>query len=171
MIVLLAACAPDLTPAWAWDPIWLEPSEAGVHGFQTWQLYGPKWAEDPDEKFYACAVVVELDGAATACDAEEGCEHAWDVTGALLETDCPDPALADDPLFVSLARLALGGPATGEDVPFPGATSVGWADYGNGWEVHGDAYPAALEHGGTEATAWDGVAPFQLVPAAAFPAP
>jgi hypothetical protein len=143
MLALLLACgAPDLTPAWAYDPIWLEPAGgADAHAFQTWQLYGPEWADDPDEKHYVCAIVVEHAGVAVPCDAEEGCEHAWTMTGAVLETDCADPSITEDPLFVSLGRLALGGPATGEDVPWPGATSVAYADYGNGWEVHGDAYP------------------------------
>jgi hypothetical protein len=170
LLIALAACTPDLTPAWAFDPIWIEPMTGdAVHGFQTWEIYGPKWPSSYSDRHYVCSVVVEIEGAPIPCDAEEGCTWAWDITAALVESDCADAELAEDGLFVSLDRLALGGPSTSEDAPWPQHTSVGWADYGNGWEVHGSAYPEALDLGAqVESGEWDGVQPFLLVPESAF---
>lgn len=168
---LLAACTPDTTPTWAFDPIWLEPALAdAVYGFQTWELYGPKWIENTKPNTYACAVVTELEGAPIPCDADPGCTVAWEVTTAVVETDCPDPAIADGPLFLSLLRVGIGGPDGSPEAPWPGKTQVGWADYGNGWEVHGYAYPEALDLGGTvESGEWDGIQPFLMVPTQSFP--
>ncbi|MEQ1505369.1 MAG: hypothetical protein ABMB14_24265 [Myxococcota bacterium] len=171
LVLLSVACSRDTTPTWAFDPIWLEPAaDDAVHGFQSWQLYGPKWIDNYSEKTYACAVVAELDGDPIACDAEPGCALAWSITPTVIETDCDDPALADDPLFVSLHRLALGSPAEGKDVPWPDQTTIGYADYGNGWEVHGNAYPEALDLGAELPTGdWDGIQPFLWVPTQSFP--
>jgi hypothetical protein len=167
---LLAGCRPDLTPTYAYDPIWLEPAEeGGMHGFQTWQIYGPDWPDRYSDRHYVCSVLVELVGLPTECDAEE-CAFAWQTTPELRETDCEPTSLADGPLFLSLQRVALGGPAPGPDVPWPELTSVGWTDYGNGWEIHGDAYPAALDDGGDADTPeWDEQQPFLMVPAQSFP--
>lgn len=163
-------CSTDLTPTSAFDPIWIEPApDDTVHGFQTWQIYGPKWEKKYDDRHYVCSVVTEIAGAPVPCDAEPGCTWAWELTSTVLESDCVDPALAEDPLFESLLRVALGGPALAEDVPWPGFTSVGWVDYGNGWEIHGDAYPEALDLGGTLPDGeWDQVQPFLLVPTKSF---
>lgn len=171
LLFLTVGCSTDLTPSWAFDPIWIEPALAGgVHGFQTWQVYGPKWPKKYDDRHYVCSVVTEISGDPITCDAEPGCTFAWELAAAVLETDCSDPTLAEDPLFVSLARVALGGAAAGEDVPWPGFTSVGWADYGNSWEVHGDAYPEALDLGGTVAGGdWDEIQPFLMVPTQSWP--
>lgn len=172
MWLLLVACAPEppSAPAWAYDPIWLEPAAAeGVHGFQTWELFGAGWEKRYDDRYYVCAVVVEVTGVPAACDVD-ACTEAWSVTVAPADTDC-DPELALDPLFSSLLGVALGGPAPDESAPWPGQTTVGWADYGNGWEVHGDAYPEVLDAGGSASGAWDGVEPFLFVPASAFTYP
>jgi hypothetical protein len=167
----LAGCSADLTPAWAWDPIWLEGADgAEVHGFQTWEIFGPKWPQRQRDKHFVCSVLVELEGVGSACDAP-GCAAAWDVVPSVLETDCPDPALAESPLFTSLGRLALGGAYIAEDAPWPGRTTVSHADYGGGWEVHGWAYPEAYDRGGAGDPAWTGEDPFLFTPAAAFPLP
>lgn len=174
LLPLLFACkGPDTVPAWAWDPIWLEPLDGGAHGFQTWQLYGERWADGYDDKHYVCAVVVELYGAPVTCDAEPECTTAWDFgQGTVLETDCADPSIADDPLFTSVTRVGLGAPVSGDEIPWPGLTSVGWVDYGGGWEVHGTAWPEALDLGRSVTSGeWDGVEPFQFVPEQAFPWP
>ncbi|MCB9688764.1 MAG: hypothetical protein H6735_27235 [Alphaproteobacteria bacterium] len=160
-------CAPDLTPTWAWDPIWLEPTEdGGAHGFETWQIHGPKWQRNGKDRYYVCGVVVALDGPAVDCDIE-GCVVAFELTPTPVETDCPG-TLADDPLFLSLHRLAIGAPAAGE-VPWPGFTSETYADYGSGWEVYGQSWTEALDHGGAGQLGWNGTDPYQLVPDAAFP--
>lgn len=170
---LLTACgAPDLTPAWAWDPIWLEGAgPTGAHGFQTWQLYGPGWADDRGEEHFVCAVVVELRGELLdGCDAA-ACEVGWSIEPSFLETDCPDPTLAEDPLFTSLQALALGAPYAGEDAPHVGLTTSSWADYGSGWDAHGYAYPEAFDVGGSADPSWSGEDPFLFTPSAAFPVP
>lgn len=167
----LLACHPDTTPTWAFDPLWVEPAvDDGAHGFHTWQLYGPKWIDNYKENTYACAVVTEVDGAATTCDAAPDCVVAWEVVEEVVESDCGDPALEASPLFVSLQRLAIAGPDGSPEAPWPGSTSVAWADYGNGWEIYGAAYPEALDLGGDVTTAeWDGVQPFLMVPNQSFP--
>jgi hypothetical protein len=167
--LLLVGCRPDLTPTYAYDPIWLEPGEDGaVHGFETWQIYGPDWPDRYAEKHYVCSVLVELTGLPTECDADEDCTIAWETTGEVRETDC-EGDLAKGELFLALRRVGLGGPAPGE-VPWPDLTSVGWADYGNGWEIHGDAYPAALDDGEqAEGREWNEEQPFLFVPAQSFP--
>jgi hypothetical protein len=164
----LLACAPDLTPSWAWDPIWIEPDGEGIHGFQTWQVYGPRWADRPKDRFYTCAVVVELAGQPVECDAAPGCGAAWDLELAPLETDCAG-ALAEDPLFLSLRRLAVGGPVADDEAAWPGLTSAGFADYGGGWIPHGQAYAEALDYGGAGQLGWDGQSPFLFVPEGAVP--
>lgn len=171
----LGACHPDLTPSWAFDPIWLESADqtadGPVHGFQTWQVYGPKWAKKQKDRFYVCAVVTELTGETLdTCDAP-GCVTGFVVTGEILETDCVDATLAEAPLFTSLAGLALAGPYAAEDAPWPGRTTVTYADYGDGWDQHGYAYPEAFDQGGAADPAWTGEDPFLFTPTAAFPAP
>lgn len=171
--LLLNGCRRDLTPTYAFDPIWLSPAEIdgqeGVTGFHTWQLYGPNWPKRYSDKHYACSVVVSLDGLPIECDAEE-CSIGWELTSEILESDCPAKKDSSDPLFLSLFRVGLGGEAKGPDVPWPGKTSVGWADYGSGWEIHGDAYPESLDSEGEgEGIAWDGEQPFVFVPTSAFP--
>lgn len=167
--LLLLGCAPDLTPAWTWDPTWLEGApDDGAHGFQTWEVFGPKWTNKQRDRHYVCAVLVELEGQPSDCDAP-GCAVAWDLTPTVLESDCPDLALADDPLFTSMRRLALGGPYTAEDAPWAGRTTTSWADYGRGWEQHGWAYPEAYDWGSAGDPAWGGEDPFLFTPSAAFP--
>lgn len=171
LLPVLAACTPDLTPSWTWDPIWLEGTGPDtVHGFQTWEVFGPTWPRRQRDRFYVCAVVAELDGEVSDCDAPD-CTIAWDVTPSFVETDCPDPALAENPLFGALGRLALGGLAMGDDVPWPGQTTTSYADYGDGWAVHGTAYPEAYDWGGAGDPTWTGDAPFLFTPSAAFPLP
>lgn len=169
--LLLAGCSPDLTPSYAFDPIWIEPTaeEGGIEGFHTWQIYGPRWPKHYSERHYVCSVLVGISGVETECDAEE-CTIGWEITASVLESDCAPKSFAEDPFFVSLLRLGLGGEATGPDVPWPGSTSIGWADYGNGWEVHGDAYPDALDTEGTaDDPTWNDEQPFSMVPTQSFP--
>ena len=169
--LLLLGCAPDLTPTWTWDPIWLEGAAVdGAHGFQTWEMFGPKWTKKQRDRFYICSVLVELDGEASTCDAPD-CVFAWNVSPAVLETDCADAAFADEPLFTSLQRIALGGAYAAADAPWPGRTTTSWADYGSGWEQHGFAYPEAFDWGGAGDPAWTGEDPFLFTPSAAFPVP
>ncbi len=164
--LFLAACAPDLTPTWGFDPITLEPDGAGAYGFQTWQVYGEKWAEKPKDKFYVCAVVVELAAEPGACPE---CTVGWTVTSTFVESDCPTE-LAENPVFTSVVGIGLGGPSPNPEAPHPGLTVEGWIDYGSGWEVHGDAWPEALDAGGTAVDAtWDGSRVFTFWPGALWP--
>lgn len=169
-LMLASGCSNvDTTPAWAFDPIWIEPEGDGIHGIHAWHVYSDAWHEKRAEASYLCAVVVELWGAPADCD---GCVHAWAVETELLESDC-DPALAQDPTFVALKGLGIGEPTTDADAPHPGATAVGYADYGFGaWEVHGWAYPDALDAGRTPTSdEWDGEQPFTLWPTLDWPLP
>jgi hypothetical protein len=154
---------------WAFDPVSVLPDGEAITGVHTWQLYGARWERSNDDRHYVCAVLVQIDGEPVACDAEDGCEHAWSVTPTLLESDCA-AGVWEDPLFVSLQRLALGGVAPGA-VPYPGQTLTSYADYGGGWEVHGHAYPEALDQGQPAAEGWDGSQAFLWLPTLAFPLP
>src|SRR6478672_12188836 len=101
LLPVLVGCSPDLTPTAAYDPIWIEPApDDTVHGFQTWQVFGPKWEKNFDDRYYVCSVVTEILGPQIPCDAEPDCAWAWDVDVSVLETDCADAALPEDPLFV-----------------------------------------------------------------------
>jgi hypothetical protein len=174
-ILLIGGCGrPDLTPAWAYDPITLTAvdgdPEAAI-GFQSWQLYGPGWAKKYKDRHYVCVVLVELEATVLAdCDAP-ACQIGWDTEATVVETDCADPALAENPLFTSLHRLALGAPYVAEDAAWPGGTTLSHAAYsaGSDWQVHGTAYPEVLDQGGAAAPEWTGVEPFLFVPDAAFP--
>ncbi len=169
LLAVLGACKADTTPAWALDPIWIEPGvapAADLHGFQTWQVYGEQWRVRPDERYYSCAVVVELTG--TETEPCPDCTIAWTVDATLLESDCP-LAVQADPVFLSLRGLGIG-ELTGGAAEHPGLTSAGYADYGAGWEPHGQAWPAALDAGEpVDDGGWDGVAPFTLWPDAIWP--
>jgi hypothetical protein len=167
-MLLAVGCSTDLTPTWAWDPIWLEGADDGVHGFQTWQVYGADWDRKQKDKSYVCSVLTELTGLPSTCDAPT-CVAAFDVEPTVLETDCAEASLAENPLFTSLQRLALGDPYAGDDAPWPGRTTATFADYGNGWEPHGFAYPEAYDTGGAGDPVWTGADPFLFTPEAAFP--
>ena len=169
ILSLLFACSPDLTPSWAWDPVWLEPVDGGaVHGFETWQIYGPKWPSHQNDRHYVCAVVVELAGESTDCSGLDGCATGWEIVPTVVQSDCPE-GFAEDPLFLSLRKLGFGPPSADPEAAWPGQTSEAYSDYGNGWEVYGEGYPAILDDGGQPASlSWDGTEPFVLLPASSF---
>ncbi len=166
VVVSAAACTADRPPEWAFDPIWLEPTSAGIHGFQSWALYDRRWARSLDEKHYRCGVLVELWGSPVGC---EDCDAAFTVQAELLEHDC-ELGWVQSPRFTALERVSIGGPVDGE-VPHPGSTSASRVDYGEGWEPHGFAYASSLDHGESGPAAWDGAVPFQLWPSGAVPLP
>lgn len=168
MWLLWAACsAPTGAPVWAFDPVWVEPTSDGAHGFETWNLYDARWEQHRSERAFVCSVVVRLDAVTAEPDCAD-CTVAFDVTPSLLESDC-EGDLPDDPGFLSLRRLALGPVPADlvEDDPYPGQSVGAWADHGGGWESHGWAFPAALDEGEDAAPTWAS-APFQLWPAFAY---
>lgn len=171
LALALAGCAgDDGSPAWAFDPLWLEPTEdGGVYGFQTWEIFSPRWTKRFDERYYLCSVVVELHGTPTQTDADcPACEHAWDVEPSLLEDDCGE-AIAGDPGFLSLARVAIGeiGADLADGDPHPSRSVGGYADYGDGeWVPHGWAYPEALDtRGNVVDSDWNDEQAFTFWPA------
>jgi hypothetical protein len=170
-LVLLAsttACSGDPLVAWAFDPVYLEPTEdSGVYGIQTWEFYSRRWTRSYAKKHYLCAVVVELEGTPSTelCDR---CEQAWDVSASFLESDCASYITDEEAAWLAVTRVGIGtvGPELVEAPPHPGSTSAGFVDYGTGqWETHGWAYAAALDNGGSGAVEWDDAEPFQLWPA------
>jgi hypothetical protein len=158
--------APTGVPAWAVDPIWLEPAgDEAVFGFQSWELFGEGWTSGYGAQHYVCAVVVRLDGTASTPCPE--CDAAWTFSTRLVETDCADEHVSAE-RFLALERVGLGPLPVGleGDTPHPGQTASAYADYGRGWEPYGFGWPAALDAGEAVAGdgAWDGVEPFQLRP-------
>ena len=165
--VIFSACAPsDGIAAWALDPIVLQATDSGVYGFQTWEFYAD--GRGFNEKSYVCAAVVEITGdSAEPCD---GCTDAWEVSAALLESDC-DASLSADPGLLTLSRLAIGPGDSSifEDDPHPGLSLGGFADYGSGeWLTHGWAYPQSLDVAGEAADGSWGSEPFLFWPAWAW---
>lgn len=150
------------------DPVWLEPTADGVHGFQTWEFFSKRWSKNFKDRHYICSIVVELQGEERAPDATcSGCTRAWEIYPTVLETDC-DATMASDTSYLALRGLALAPVDTElrEDDPYPGQSQGGVADYGAGWEPHGWAYPESLDaSGAAESVAWDGEQPFVLWPA------
>lgn len=165
----LPACKADRSPAWAFDPLWVEPVGDGIHGVHTWQLFTDKWQKKRKKRHYVCSVLVEIRG--EPADPCEGCELSWAVQTELLESDC-DPDLAQDPLFTSLERVGLGPLTTDPEAPYPNLTSTGFTDYGFGWESHGWAYPDDLDADRLPGSAtWDGEQTFTFWPTLDWPVP
>lgn len=167
LALLVGGCG-SKDPAWAIDPMWIEPTDDGIRGFQTWQLYGSRWERKQKDSTFVCTIVVELDGTETPCT---DCQIAWEVTPAVLDSDC-DPAVAAQPTWTWLERISVGLPLT-DGARYPGQTVQGFADYGWGWEVHGQAWPDAVASGtgaGLDGT-WDGIEPFAFWPELAWPVP
>ena len=163
-IMSMAACSSDPgSPAWAIDPIWIEPvDQDAVRGFQTWQVYGPGWDNGYAERHYICAAIVRIDGQPTEC---ESCDVAWEVQTRLVETDCEG---LDTERFLTLERLQLraAGVRADDRAPYAGQSALVDADYGAGWEPYGWAWPTAVEQGraSTSEGVFDGTEPFQLQP-------
>ena len=165
LIFAATACKPDPTPAWAIDPMWIEPTETGMHGFQTWQLYRDKWEKNQRERTFVCAVLVELFGTESGCT---DCQIAWNVTPEVVESDCDAKVQANE-TWTLLQRVSIGLEVT-SDPTHPGLTSQGFVDYGWGWEVHGEAWPAALDEGRAASSGdWNGEQAFSFVPELAWP--
>lgn len=164
---LAASGCADPDPAWAVDPILVTPTDGGMRGVQTWHLYRARWERSRSENTYVCAVAVDLEGAETPCT---DCQLAWATTATLASSDC-GPTIEADPTWVSLERLALGPVLDAADGPVhAGVSSSSFADYGWGWEVHGQAWPEALDHGGAATSGtWDGVQVFTFEPELAWP--
>lgn len=165
--LVATGCAGDPDPAWAVDPILVTPTEGGMQGVQTWHLYRSAWERSRSERAYVCAIVVDLVGVETPCT---DCQLAWATTATVATSDC-GPTLDADPTWTRLERLALGPVLEAADQPrHPGMSSSSFADYGWGWEVHGEAWPEALDHGGAaESGLWDGDQAFTFEPELAWP--
>ena len=162
----LTACGSDSEPAWALDPVYIEPSDSGITGFQTWEFFGERWSKGRSGKHYLCTVIVGLTGSPANC---QPCVTAWDIETSLVESDCPSK-ITDGPLPLSLVGLGIGELAAEGDPPYPEQTSESWADYGMGWERHGWAYPDGLDHGhSSTSTHWDGTEAYTLWPTSAWP--
>ena len=147
--------------AWAVDPMWLDPSEDLVTGFQTWEFFDDGWTSGYGERHYVCGVVVRVEGV-PAADPCEGCDASWEVDARVTETDCP---FDDVGRFTTLQGVGVGPAPEGltDEAPHPGLSLAAWADYGDGWVGYGWAFPAAIEEQGTR-TEWDGDAPLTLRP-------
>ena len=159
-----AGCTSD-TPSWALDRVFVLPSEGEATGSITWQIYRRAWKRSFKSRHYLCSVLVAFEGVETAADCPD-CAGALSIAPEVADSDCSD-ALTADPTFVSPARIGFGPISTGG--PHPGRSSIGYADYGLGWEVHGWAFPEALESGGEPASeVWDGAEPFAMAPSFAW---
>lgn len=168
---LLVGCAKnDGVPAWAMDPVWIEPQVDGsIYGFQSWELFSTPWSRHFNDRFYVCSVVVEFEGQpGDGGEACTDCVASFAVSPSILETDCAD-GVAERAGFLDLRRVGIG-PVPADLVagdPYPGQSQGGYVDYGGGnWVTHGWAWPEALESRGmVEDASWNGLQPFTLWPA------
>ena len=147
------------------DPMYIEADGDNLYGFQTWEFFSESWEGNKSERHYVCSVVVELMGTPIDEPDCQGCEQAYDVVPALLETDCSETHATND-AWTSLTRIGLGtvDADLAIDDPHPGSSEGTWVDYGTGaWEAHGWAYAASLDQDGSDA-AW-GDAGYNLWPA------
>ncbi len=166
LILSLNACGPR-DPAWALDPVHLDPDGAGgVVGYHQWHLYDARFERTQRERTFACGAVFTLEGAPR--DPCEGCTHAWDIDTDLFETDC-DPLAFDLSTLPQLTRVALapmGGDLALLD-PYPGIAQLARVAYdGDAVEDWGWAWPASLEHDGTaDGPAWNDRQSFSFWPA------
>ena len=159
-VLLFSGCT-DNRVHWALDPIFLSPQDEGVDGTQTWQLYRKAWKNRFAQKHYLCSVVTQFRATPSATDCTE-CRVTFDVLPEIVDSDCED-SVSEDPTFVALRRVAVGPLAEGG--PYPDASSIGYVDYGSGWEVHGWAYPEALANDQQAASfTWDNSEPFAFTP-------
>lgn len=153
----LTACSPDRTPTWAADTVHVQPAVDGdgLVGFQTWTVYGPRWADAPNERFYACAIVIQLD--LTACDTCDcaDCDRTWTAVETARDSDC-DTAPDALPVLTGFGTGALPASLEGDD-RHAGATVGSFVQYDQGdWLAHGwvesdaDDDPAAA----STLTAW-----------------
>ena len=164
LLLACVACAAP-TPFWALDPVFLAPTVEGTSGTVSWQIYSEKWKKRFSEKHYLCTVIIGFDAVPSATDCND-CTAAFDLVTAITDSDCSEELQAD-PLFLSTRRVGLG--ALQDGGPYENASSVGWADYGGGWEVHGWAYPEAVANGQQPASfTWDGTEAFSFTPTAAW---
>lgn len=151
-------------PAWAIDPVFIDPGGEATRANQTWQVYAEPWTRRFDARHFVCAVLVELDVAPSEPDCP-GCTQAFAVVPTVIDTDCPDP-LASLPDWTSLARLGIG------EVPGDGphlSSARAWADHGGGWADWGWAHPDALDRGEAPGSpTWNGDEPFAFVPSTAL---
>jgi hypothetical protein len=165
LAMLSLACGPR-DPAWALDPVHLEPDGVGgATGYHTWHLYDARFERAPRERTYACGAVFELVATPGACDA---CSHAWWVETSLLETDC-DPIALDPSSLPTLSAVGLapmGGDLAVLD-PYPGVAQLAFAAYDTGpQEAWGWAWPSRWEtHGEADGPAWNDRQAFTLWPA------
>ena len=166
--LLLVACGGPDTARWAVDQVFLEPTDDGVRGVLTWDVYADPWERSQEPRHHVCGVIVPFEASARVPDADcSGCTEAWTLTGVVQETDCV--GLESDPRWTALQGIALGDlPATIADGAPYDATRGGWVDYGEGWEPHGWAWAERLDQGAELDSTWDGVEAFRFEPAWAW---
>lgn len=168
LLIGLVGCAEPGEPAWAVDLPWVEPSgDAEVHVLHTWNLYDAHWEDGRSPRRFVCAVVVEA--WATMDDRCEACERGWSVTErSVRETDCASSV--DVERFDVVEGLGLGPPVPELGADPRGGSMAGWVDHGDGFALHGWAYPARLDDAPDEVvtTGWDGERAFAFDPIAAW---
>jgi hypothetical protein len=154
----LAAGCTGQQPTWATDPIWLEPEPIGgdgIHGFQTWELYGKRWTRQYAEKHFVCSVLIEFTGAPVDPGAScTGCEMAWTVESERVDSDC-GPRDVDRAGFLALTGVALGEKGANLDGgdPYPEQSLGAFVDYATGtWEPYGWGVPDTAE---SESATWE----------------
>ena len=159
-MLMLLGCGSSF-PHWAIDPIHVVPDGSTLSGTQSWQVYSKPWQKHFNAKHYLCTTLIEIQGTQSEPDCPD-CLAAFDLTVDLADSDC-STALTDNETFLSLRRIGFGPLVEGG--PYPGSTSVGFADYGQGWEVHGWAYVAGVSDGALEdAGPWNAIDAFELEP-------
>lgn len=153
MLLLLLACAPQLDgpPSWALNYASVEPTASGFQGLQVWNLYAEGWEKDQSDDYFQCRVIQEVSGQVVA--PLEGCEGCVASYGVELltseEEDCPE-GITDGLVLDGVVSFAVGtlAPQEQAETDYPDHTMAWYLSFdGTQAELHGHAWPQALEQG------------------------
>ena len=103
-VLLCAACAPDDTPTWGTQTVWIgHDAQDQLVGFHTWSLFGPGFERGAKPRHFACSAVFLL--TLEPDDTCAACTSAWRVTEEWADGDCDESVLPDE---LGLTGVGLG---------------------------------------------------------------
>lgn len=160
-LAALCGCSTTDAPAWALQhaQVTVSADSGTITGYQTWEFYSEKWADDRSKDEHLCARVQNITGEAEPVlpDGCPACIASYALTVEELETDCSGSVAGDDS-YAGVTRYAIGAvDSSVQDLdPYPG-DSMGWYVSWSTDDVEalGFAYAETLDEGEeAEAPGW-----------------
>lgn len=109
-------CSGDVQPGWALQHAVVTVDEEGrLSGFQTWELYAPKWSRKQKERHHLCALVEELSGEQLDAPRCPECADGFLVAAAVADTDCEERWLVDLSAATVSFELLVGAALTADE--------------------------------------------------------